>query len=453
MATLQVKYRLEGKALPPRPVKLAVSGWGGSPALKKENGSEPQPWHCGPFVEGCTHGVELLYQYETECHIINDNGKIRILWDRDKEPGGLTGPSDFTLSLPLPPQNYLFATSIDLQPPPGYVVRVEPHPRFLTDRTGTVPVAFYGHVQGEWWPKKLFMVFKVPEPGQRHIFRKGEPYCQVIFIVKDNFELQSMAPAEASRRRQLEEDVSTSKSLIGKNVWNSGSGVEFNDHYKVLAKAYERDGVAGVEALVRDAKARLDASVPPGKTIAQYLELAQQLHRQNRRIEAKEALHRVMKLDPRNAEAYNGISALEWDAGLHLAAVRALRRAVSLQPGNYQYHCNLGELLRRLGQFEEAQSELTAGLKLRPNHPDTLCALGFTMGRRGLFAEALDCASRAIELAPGTAGPQFLKGLLLSWQDRRDEARASFEAVLLIDPRFTPAQQALNELQGLEKTK
>ena len=78
MAKLQIKYRLEGKALPPRPIKVDVPGWGGSPDFKKVNGSQPQPWHCPLHVEGCTHGVELLYQYDNECHVINDRGHIRI---------------------------------------------------------------------------------------------------------------------------------------------------------------------------------------------------------------------------------------------------------------------------------------------------------------------------------------------------------------------------------------
>ena len=71
MAKLEIKYRAEGKALPPRPIRVAIGDWGGSAERKKENGSEPEPWHCPAFVDGCTHGFELLYQYETECHVLN----------------------------------------------------------------------------------------------------------------------------------------------------------------------------------------------------------------------------------------------------------------------------------------------------------------------------------------------------------------------------------------------
>ncbi len=450
MAKLQIKYRLEGNALPPRPIKAALPGWAGSPGFKKENGSDPQPWHCPLFMDGCTHGVELVYQHETECHIVNDKGKIQIQWDRAKDPGGSRGPADFTLSIPFPPQNFLFATSIDIQPPPGYLLRVGPHPRFFADRTGAVPAALYGHVPGEWWPKKLFIVFKVPEPGQRIIFRRGEPYVHVLFIPNDDYDLQPMAPEEASRRGQLESDISDTKSLIAKNVWNSGSGIEFNDHYKVLARAYEREGMSGVEALVHEARTRLDASVPPGKTLQEYLELAKQHHAANRRIEAKEALHRALRLDPRNAEAYNHISALEWDLGVREASLRSMRRAVALQPRNPQYHRNLGELFRRMGLYDEGESAYGSALSLHPNDPEALTAMAFLIGRRGLAVEALENCRRASELAPNAPGPHFVKGLVLSWQNRRDEARASHEMALSLDPGFAPAQKALQELQKLQ---
>lgn len=451
MAKLQIKYRTEGKALPPRPIKAGIPGWAGSPDLKKENGSEPQPWHCPLFMEACTYGVELVYQYETECHVVNNNGKIAIHWDRSKEPGGMTGPSDFTLSLPHPPKNVLFGTSIDIQPPPGYILRVGPHPRSFDDATGTVPVALYGHVPGEWWPKKLFMVFKVPAPGQRIIFRKGEPYVQIVFIPKDDYELQSMTPEEVSVRRKLEADISTAKSLIAKNVWNSGSGLEFNDHFKVLSKAHARDGTAGVEALIREALARLEESVPPGLTVPQYLELAQRHRAENRRVEAKEALHRAIKLDPGCAEAYDIMATLEWDIGVRDAAVRAVRRAVSLQPRNPVYHRHFAELLRRLGRFEEAQPAYMAALSLQPNHPETLAAFAFTLGRRGLVNEALQHCRRAIELAPAAPGPHFVAGQVLFWQNRLDEARAGYERALALDPNFAPARQALKELQGIAR--
>src|SRR5437899_375773 len=85
MDKLKVKYATYSKAMPPQPIRLKTPGWAGNPD-KMEDGSPGQPWHCLPFVEASTYGLELIYQFDTECQIINDNGLVRIDWDFAKEP-------------------------------------------------------------------------------------------------------------------------------------------------------------------------------------------------------------------------------------------------------------------------------------------------------------------------------------------------------------------------------
>lgn len=448
MAKLEIKYRLEGKALPPRPIKVAIGGWGGIAENKKVDGSQPEPWHCPLFVDGCTHGVELLYQYETECHIVNDNGQVRIEWDRMREPGGGTSASDFTLSVPAPSTDYLFATSMDIQVPPGYVLRTETHPRFFRDHTGTVPAAFCGHVPSYWWPKKLFIVFKVPEPGQRHIFRKGEPYAQILFIPKDEYVVTAMTEEEQASRRQLEEDIKLCKSLIAKRVWNSAGGTEFNDHFTVLARAYEQDGMAGVEALVREGVAAYHAAVPEGKTIQEYIDLVKSAQEKHKDIEAKELLHHVLKMDPRCAEAYQRMAMLQWEKKVHVGALRSMQQAVALDPSRSQYRMGLAEVYRRLGRLDYAQREIEAALALQPNDVSVLTALGFTMAQRGMTEQGIERCRLAASVDPKSPAPSYVTGLILAGAGRRDEARAAFEATLAIDPDFAAAKKSLEELSG-----
>jgi Flp pilus assembly protein TadD len=450
MTKLEVKYRLEGKALAPRPIRVALPGWGGSAEMKKENGSQPQPWHCPLHVEGCTHGFELVYPFETECHVVND-GQVRILWDRAKEPGLAPGPSEFTLSTPPPPQNYLYATGLDIQAPPGYALRTESHPRFFADTTGTVPAVGVGHVHSEWWPKKLFVVFKVPAPGQRHIFRKGEPYAQILFIPEISYELKRMTPQEQERRQKLEDDIRLSKSLIARHVWHSAGGIEFNDHYKVLTRAYERDGMAGVEAAVRQGRERYDTLVPRDKSLLEYFNLIKEYHQQGKRTETKELLHHVMRLYPDNAEVYNRIGLLEWELGVHEDAVMSVRRAISLQPRWAPYHNNLGEMLRLLGRLEEAEKELLFSLELDPSDADVMAALGLTTAQRGRINEGLDRCRSATAIRPNLPGPRHMMGVIFAHLGRHAEARSCFEAALACDANFTAAREALKSLPPAQK--
>src|SRR3954447_16221080 len=111
---LVVKYRTVHGAVPPRPIRMKIPGWGGSADLKMVNGSEPQPWHCPPFVDAATYGLELLYPYETECHVVNVNGDVRFQWDFAREPGVKLTGDEFGLFDPKPAQFYLFRTGVDI---------------------------------------------------------------------------------------------------------------------------------------------------------------------------------------------------------------------------------------------------------------------------------------------------------------------------------------------------
>jgi len=448
MAKLEIKYRLEGKALPPRPIKVAIGDWGGSAENRKENGSEPEPWHCPAFVDGCTHGFELLYQYDTECHVLNVNGVPTFQWSQETEPGGVDPRNDFTLSNPPPPTEYLFITSIDIQAPPGYVLRVEPHPRYFRDMTYTVPACHCGHLLTEWWPKRMFMVFKAPPPGHRHIFRKGDPYAQVLVIPRDQYVLQPMTPQERAKRLKLEEDIWLTKSLIAKRVWNSSSGVEFNDHYNVLLRAFERQGIEGVEAVVREGVAEYHRIVPEGKTIPEYLDLAKIAADEKEFVAAKELLHRVLKMDPRNAEVYALMAVLNWEQKVPKGAVVAMRQAVALQPDSIRYRMTLADLYRRVNRPDLAQRDIEAALNLSPNDPQILISLAMVLADRGMTQEAIERCRAAASIDPKSPVPLYSIGVIHTKAGQRDEAKAAFEAALAIDPNFVPARQSLDQMLG-----
>src|SRR5262249_3844267 len=153
--------------------------------------------------EGCTYGLELVYPFETECQVVNDNGDVRFEWDFAREPGGVLTGGEFMHFAPRrATKYYLFNTRVDIQAPPGHVLRTEPHPRSFTDDIGTVPLAMIAHLQNEWYPRVLFVVFRAPRPGERHVFRKGEPYVQLLFVPQRvRYEPTPLSPEEEAARR------------------------------------------------------------------------------------------------------------------------------------------------------------------------------------------------------------------------------------------------------------
>ncbi|HEX5725449.1 MAG TPA: hypothetical protein VFX98_08280, partial [Longimicrobiaceae bacterium] len=74
---LALRYRTVYGAPPPRRIRLEIPGWAG-PSDAYGDGAPAQPWHCQPFVEGATYGLELVYPYRSECRVHNEDGTLRF---------------------------------------------------------------------------------------------------------------------------------------------------------------------------------------------------------------------------------------------------------------------------------------------------------------------------------------------------------------------------------------
>lgn len=255
MESLEVKFRLWYKGIPPRPIKLQIPGWAGD-SHGHNNGDKPQPWHCTPFVDGSTYGLELIYPFDSECRVYRDEKEKLIFegdfekeapWQIDKQEERCLPPfSSFA------PGHYGFTSSMDIEPPEGYVLRLEPHPRFYTDITGTCPIPVAGHIQ-RWWSRIFFVAFKAPLNGETHIFRKGEPYAQILIVPdKVTYNMTEMTISEKMVRSKREEAISEKSKYIAKKTWKDHIGNQFDDKYLRLKSAYVKGGIDSVDEIINN---------------------------------------------------------------------------------------------------------------------------------------------------------------------------------------------------------
>jgi hypothetical protein len=133
---------------------------------------------------------------------------------------------------------YTYQILLDLCPADGFAIRTEPHPRFYMDTTGTVPIALPALVR-RWWPMMSFVVFKGPDEGQRHIFRNGEPFMQIIVVPAEaDYKLVPMEIDESAEREIRYRRIHESRSTLGKETeWTSASNTVFDGTYRHLARA------------------------------------------------------------------------------------------------------------------------------------------------------------------------------------------------------------------------
>ena len=227
-----VKYRLHDPKLNPRRTRLSIPGWAGE-SEPRENGSQEYPWHCVPFSEAATAGIELFYPYDKELRVTNEAGAAAFSTelsaadpaDGEQAPPFRTFGKDY----------YTYQSLIDFKVEEGFAIKVETHPRFYTDRTGTVPIAVPALIR-QWWPMIYFVVFKTPNPGETHVFRPGEPFMQMTVVEADaKVDLVPMEEEEAAERElQSARIYSSRKTLAADTEWVSATSTVFDGTYRRL---------------------------------------------------------------------------------------------------------------------------------------------------------------------------------------------------------------------------
>lgn len=228
----EVKYRLTEPALSPRRTKLQVPGWAGEPVPRK-TGNMEYPFHCVPFSEYATAGMEVLWPYD-DVKVHGNYGGLpwfESSWS-DRPQDGRAWPPLRSFGK----MYYTFQLLLDLKPEAGMAIKVETHPSYYTDPNDTTPCAVPALIRA-WWPMIFFLVFKTPLEGAAHLFRKGQPFAQFSVVPEDyDFELVEMTEDEANERELLSRRIYAAREGITKDSeWLSATQTVFDGTYRRIA--------------------------------------------------------------------------------------------------------------------------------------------------------------------------------------------------------------------------
>ncbi len=123
------------------------------------------------------------------------------------------------------------------------------------------------------------------------------------------------------------------------------------------------------------------------------------LNKLGQEAEAKLQFEQILQVEPKNRQALAGLGQIllkqpEPDE----RTVTCWEELAKIEPENAAMHNNLATTLKNLKRFEEAEASCHRALELIPNFFAALCNLGLVLSAQNRFDEACDVLRRAIEL-------------------------------------------------------
>ncbi|CAE6866898.1 hypothetical protein R69658_07913 [Paraburkholderia aspalathi] len=243
---MRIAYRKIYDVLEPRRTRLEVPGWSGEATHEV-----PQPWHCKPFTDAGTYGLELRFSWKTPCQVSLKRGHPEWTGDLSAELPP-NAPSDWHPFSVFSPGFFGFSPLLDLQVPDGMGLFVLPHPRCLMDTSRTAPIAIPGIIETHWWPRPFFLVFKAPTARQRIKFKYGDPIAQLVVVpLNENYELEEMSTELAVLRNRRALTLASSGAVFSNKIVEYQEGYpSFNNKYKALCQQARTKGVGHVATLL-----------------------------------------------------------------------------------------------------------------------------------------------------------------------------------------------------------
>ena len=151
------------------------------------------------------------------------------------------------------------------------------------------------------------------------------------------------------------------------------------------------------------------------------------------------AFHRVIAIQPDNAEAYNNMGNVLKDQGKLEEAIESYQHALTLKPDHADAYNNMGTALKNKGKLEEAIGAYIKAIEIKPDFAEAHNNMGNAFKDKGRLEEALEAYTKALALKPDYAEAYSNLGTTLQDQGKLQEAIASYQKALSLKPDFAPA--------------
>ncbi len=189
----------------------------------------------------------------------------------------------------------------------------------------------------------------------------------------------------------------------------------------------------------------VQAGAASGQSIQadQYYQQGVQSLRREQWKAAVSSFEEVLKLDPRRADAENGLGAALGKLGDKSGSQAAFRRAVEIDPGYAEAHYNLALWLREAGDIGQALSELNTAIKLRPDYEAAQLASGLIFQQLGDPDRAVELFKAVLQQDPRSAETHTWLGVVYGQQNHLLDSIGEFQQAIDINPEYLDAYNNL----------
>ena len=178
--------------------------------------------------------------------------------------------------------------------------------------------------------------------------------------------------------------------------------------------------------------ASLDLPVKLSEKMERLWEVAQESLREKKYLRAEKALLTILRVDERNATAYNRLGILYAKQQAFKDAIECFEIAQSLEPSASSLH-NVGLIYYETGNYEKAALAFEQALEMENDHSSRHIAYAKVQEKLGHNKKMISALERAIELDPI---PQTLKILADAYerdgqQELADQLRAKAQKMVI----------------------
>jgi len=167
-----------------------------------------------------------------------------------------------------------------------------------------------------------------------------------------------------------------------------------------------------------------------------------EVHMDNKNFdEAIKLFEKAVEFDPKNNPAKLGLSEAYVQKGNQVlnsdkpeTAVFYYEKAVKANPNNSGAYAGLGECYDAAGNNEKAQENYEKALAIDPGLTELYAPLGILYFLKGEVAKAENYLTKIRAVRPDDPETEYFYGLILSGQNRNEEAMAAFQRSLAKDP-------------------